>query len=547
MAADTNIRSDWRLFVRFGSLVALLGVELLAISAWLDTGALRGTHGVTALVAGGGAAMVRFVVASALVLLVFGESKRRTPWTGLFNDLNSNRIASPPLVLAHVATTLLFARLSLILFGTRLSDPLDNIVAVCWIASGVTAVVFAVLAFAPIWFWRRLVEGLRPVLMFALLVSIGAYAFGWVTSTFWRPLSSATMWAVHLLLRPMIPGITADPTTLIVGSPDFQVMVSRECSGYEGLGLILVFTAAWLWLHRAEWRFPRALVLIPVGLVTIWIVNCLRIAALLFIGTKGAPAIALGGFHSQAGWLGFNIVALGLCVLARRSSWLTVTTPTDAPSARGMEANRTAVYLYPFLAILASSMVSQLASGGFEWLYPIRVIAVIAVLWYFGGSYRRLDWRFGWSAIASGLVAFALWIGLESFLTTGFDIGMPSTLSQVSEGTKTTWLIFRVLGAVITVPIAEELAFRGFLLRRFVAADFESVGWRSVPWIAIVLSSTAFGVLHGDRWLAGTLAGAIYAFAWLRRGSMGDAVAAHATTNGLIAALVLVRGQWHLW
>jgi membrane protease YdiL (CAAX protease family) len=68
-----------------------------------------------------------------------------------------------------------------------------------------------------------------------------------------------------------------------------------------------------------------------------------------------------------------------------------------------------------------------------------------------------------------------------------------------------------------------------------------------LSWIAILLSSIAFGVLHGDRWLVGTIAGAIYAFTWMRRGSMGDAVAAHATTNALIAAWVLISGQWHLW
>jgi hypothetical protein len=35
--------------------------------------------------------------------------------------------------------------------------------------------------------------------------------------------------------------------------------------------------------------------------------------------------------------------------------------------------------------------------------------------------------------------------------------------------------------------------------------------------------------------------------AFLRRGSVGDAVAAHATTNVLIAAWVLVGGSWQLW
>ena len=62
-----------------------------------------------------------------------------------------------------------------------------------------------------------------------------------------------------------------------------------------------------------------------------------------------------------------------------------------------------------------------------------------------------------------------------------------------------------------------------------------------------MVSSLAFGILHGERWLAGTLAGIVYAGVYLRRGSIGDATAAHATTNALIAAAVLGAGQWHLW
>lgn len=33
----------------------------------------------------------------------------------------------------------------------------------------------------------------------------------------------------------------------------------------------------------------------------------------------------------------------------------------------------------------------------------------------------------------------------------------------------------------------------------------------------------------------------------LRRGRIGDAVLAHATTNALLAAYVLVFHQWQLW
>lgn len=43
------------------------------------------------------------------------------------------------------------------------------------------------------------------------------------------------------------------------------------------------------------------------------------------------------------------------------------------------------------------------------------------------------------------------------------------------------------------------------------------------------------------------LAGLIYAFAFLRRGRIGDAVIAHATTNAFLAGWVLAGGRWYLW
>jgi CAAX prenyl protease-like protein len=107
--------------------------------------------------------------------------------------------------------------------------------------------------------------------------------------------------------------------------------------------------------------------------------------------------------------------------------------------------------------------------------------------------------------------------------------------------------VFRTVAAVITVPIAEELAFRGFLIRRLTSADFETLSSRHYTYVAVLVSSVAFGLLHGDRWLAGTLAGLIYAVAYLRRGRIGDAVVAHATTNALLAVCVLLGGKWDLW
>ena len=52
--------------------------------------------------------------------------------------------------------------------------------------------------------------------------------------------------------------------------------------------------------------------------------------------------------------------------------------------------------------------------------------------------------------------------------------------------------------------------------------------------------------MHG-RWLAGTLAGMAYALAYNSRGELADAMVAHAVTNALIAATVLLTGAWGLW
>ena len=60
---------------------------------------------------------------------------------------------------------------------------------------------------------------------------------------------------------------------------------------------------------------------------------------------------------------------------------------------------------------------------------------------------------------------------------------------------------------MITVPVAEELAFRGFLIRRLISSDFEALGFRAFTYTSLLLSSVAFGLLHGDRWFAGAVAG----------------------------------------
>jgi len=331
-----------------------------------------------------------------------------------------------------------------------------------------------------------------------------------------------------------------EPENFRIRGSHFSVVVNQQCSGLEGASLILVFGAVWLWLFRRELRFPRSFLLLPAGVVILYLSNAFRIAALMLIGEAGARQIAVGGFHSQAGWILFNGVALGLSVAARRMPWFTV-----HPPERHTE-NMTAVYLVPFLAVLAAGMISRAVTAAFEWTYPLRFVAAVIALYVYRKHYREMDWRCGWMGAVAGIAVFALWIGLD-WIQGVPQLGMPQALAAASAGTRTAWIVLRVVAAVVTVPIVEELAFRGYLMRRLSAAEFEKVALPSVTWLAVLSSSLVFGVMHGERWVAGTLAGICYGVLTKRAGRIGEAFLAHAVTNALLAAAVILKGNFQYW
>ena len=213
------------------------------------------------------------------------------------------------------------------------------------------------------------------------------------------------------------------------------------------------------------------------------------------------------------------------------------------------EGDPTAAYLAPLMALLVIILVTGAFSIGIDWFYPVRVL---------GTASRDLDLLAKQAAAApfgGHLVRqrYPDWCGgLRRLAGAGNGLGntetgsvIPGSLAEMPAGLAAAWLIFRALGSVITVPIAEELAFRGYALRRLISSDFDKLSPR-FTWLSFLLSSVLFGALHG-RWLAGTVAGMFYAWAMYRRGRVSDAILAHATTNALIAAEVLFFGNWTLW
>ena len=455
--------------------------------------------------------------------------------------------ASPrtPYVAVHAVALLAFTRVTaLILSGAFSSFAHPALWTLGWVLSGSVALIAWGLALFPARTWRLAAgEGQRAI-GWGLTVGTVVWAGGFLTEQLWTSLARYTFAVVQWLLGFIYPATVSDLSKLMVGTPTFKVIITPACSGYEGVGLILAFLSVYLWFFRKDLRFPAALVLLPMGAVTIWIVNAIRIVALIAIGTSGWPAIARGGFHSQAGWLAFNAVALGFVAMTIRGHYFQsgVITTSSLPN----ELDLTTAYLGPFVAITATAMLTGAFSAGFDWLYPLRIFATGAVLWVFRKRYTTLTWTWSWPALAIGFVTFVVWLALIPAGMNRND-GWPAALQSVPLYWAAIWLLFRVVGCVVIAPLAEELAFRGFLARRIVQSDFQNVPLGMFSWSSFLISSALFGAFHGGMWLAGTLAGMSFALALYHRRALGDAVQAHAITNGLIALYAFATGHWSVW
>ena len=426
-------------------------------------------------------------------------------------------------------------------------DPLASPFSAYWIGGsallGVAALVLWVAAVFPVpvrtpWRW----VGWGPSLM-GIGFGIASVAAGWMTQSTWPDLGRATLWLVHLLLTTISGEVVYRPSEAVVGIRDFSVWIAPACSGYEGIGLVLVYLGLYLWFDRRKLLFPRAFLLFPLGVAAIWLANAIRLTALVAVGAYVSPAVAARGFHIQAGWLAFNAVALSLVVLARRTQFLR---RESAIGATG-EPSLTAAYLTPMLAVVATAMITGLFSDGFDRLYPLRVLAAAAILIYFRRAYSGLRWTVSWRAVAAGVLVFGLWLALgDSDSGVSVGGGTKARWEALSPALKWTWMFGRVVGSVALAPLVEELAFRGYLIRRLIARDFAAVSPTRLTWTSLLISSLLFGALH-QRWLAGAAAGVIYALAQRRRGELADSVVAHATTNALLATQALATGDWSSW
>lgn len=182
--------------------------------------------------------------------------------------------------------------------------------------------------------------------------------------------------------------------------------------------------------------------------------------------------------------------------------------------------------------------------------YTVKILIVTISLIYFWKKYDELEWK-GISiqniilSLFFGAVVFVLWINLDmDFAVQGesksFD---PNVLSGTFYY---AFIIIRLTGAALIVPLFEELFWRSFILRYIINPDFTSIKIGAFSWPSLIVSSILFGLEH-NLWLAGIVAGALYNILLYRTKNLYLCIVAHGITNLMLGIYVIKTGSWEFW
>jgi uncharacterized protein len=186
------------------------------------------------------------------------------------------------------------------------------------------------------------------------------------------------------------------------------------------------------------------------------------------------------------------------------------------------------------------------------YLYPIKALSVGLLLVLY--RKRFVEIRIGdilrpmvvVSALVTGIGIFFLWINLDfPSATMGTLRGYNPNLVQ-NAFAHSLLVVSRLAGAVLVVPVMEELFWRSFLIRYIISQDFTRVAIGRFTWPSFIITVVLFGLEH-NLFLAGMAAGIAYNLVVYHTRSITACILAHSITNLALGIYVINSGKWHFW
>lgn len=203
-------------------------------------------------------------------------------------------------------------------------------------------------------------------------------------------------------------------------------------------------------------------------------------------------------------------------------------------------------YVAPFGVFAVLTTLLPMTPLGAETAYFFKTsVAGVMVVIFWPLLRREIQWTFDGLAVAAGVGVFLIWIALEGlYPQIGHSSFDPYTVA--GQTSVTVVIGIRLFGAVMVVPLVEEIFWRAFVMRFLVASRFKSVPLGQFTWYSFIITAIAFGFEH-HRWLPGIAAGIIYAALLHRTRNLFSPILAHAITNLLLGLYVVYTGQWTYW
>ena len=205
-------------------------------------------------------------------------------------------------------------------------------------------------------------------------------------------------------------------------------------------------------------------------------------------------------------------------------------------------------YALPFLVFAGFTYAVPLLGLSPPLIYPVKTLAVFACLVLIWPKIKGEIVPFlDLNAVLAGMAAFILWIALEDRYPL---LGSPEGLNpyDCGYGSNGTWGLIgaRLAGAVLVVPVMEELFWRSFALRFLMDKRFARVPLGTFSWFSFIGVSLAFGFEH-HRWLPGIFAGMLYALVLYQKKNLFSPILAHSVTNLLLGIYVVINRAWDFW
>ncbi len=230
-------------------------------------------------------------------------------------------------------------------------------------------------------------------------------------------------------------------------------------------------------------------------------------------------------------------------------------------------------YVLPFLFFGVFTSVEGLDSlkGYFTPIYVLKVIAVLGALWWGRRYYPVWSWNGVGLGLLVGIVGGIIWIvlckwnfeqlvlpGIVAKLAEWFN--MPALEEWIKPASRTAYqpfadgasaaaygfLLIRLIGMVIVVPIMEELFWRGFLIRIIIDERWQQVPLGKLTRASVIIVTIAFVAVHAE-WTAALVWILMIHWLYWKTKNLWACVIAHAASNAVLAAYILAYEQWQLW